>query len=375
MINAKNMPLYWRCKDSTHQEANLPPTRADFIFDFDPSLNLFIEKKTPELSLLLQDVYSRHANVGFIQDGNDSVNTYGADFWRFLEPLVNKISQPFVLEIGCGGCLFLERLKNKGCGVLGIDPSPFALQASKQKCIEIIQDFFPTKNLSVTPDLIFQVDVLEHIENPVSFLQSQRKVIADNGIVVVNVPNCSQSIAKGDISMALHQHVNMFDEVSLSNVFKAAGFEIIQLQRSTYGSALFCAAIKSPSTLALELDADARWLTFQDKAQINIQRFIEQVQEAKQKGTIGFFMPQRAFPYLSFLSIDDNFRLFDNMNIWRHKYLDGVDIKIENQQDLVDNPVEHLFIMSLTFGEEVAKSLRKDVPSMNITTLEELVDL
>jgi 2-polyprenyl-3-methyl-5-hydroxy-6-metoxy-1,4-benzoquinol methylase len=375
MIEAKNMPLYWRCKDSPHQEIGLPPARADFVFDFDHQLNLFIEKKTPELSLLLQDIYSRHANVGFIQDGNELVNTYGADFWRFLLPLVEKMSKPSVLEIGCGGCLFLERLKNIGCNVLGVDPSPIALQSGLLKEIEVIQDYFPVKNLTITPNLIFQVDVLEHIEDPVSFLQSQRKALADDGIIVVNVPNCSHSIAKGDISMALHQHVNMFDEISLPNVFKAAGFEILKLQHSTYGSALFCAAIKSKSKQALTLDINNRWLTFQDKAQINIQHFIKQVKAASSLGSVGFFMPQRAFPYLSFLNEFGDFRIFDNMNVWHNKYLDGLAIKIENQQDLVDDPVDHLFIMSLTFGEEVAQTLREDIPSMNITTLDELVNL
>jgi hypothetical protein len=36
-------------------------------------------------------------------------------------------------------------------------------------------------------------------------------------------------------------------------------------------------------------------------------------------------------------------------------------------------PVDHLFIMSLTFGKEVADSLRKELPGLEITTIDEIL--
>jgi hypothetical protein len=36
--------------------------------------------------------------------------------------------------------------------------------------------------------------------------------------------------------------------------------------------------------------------------------------------------------------------------------------------------VEHVFIMSLTFGDEVADVLSRDVPKMSITTLRDILD-
>ena len=84
-------------------------------------------------------------------------------------------------------------------------------------------------------------------------------------------------------------------------------------------------------------------------------------------------MPQRAFPYLGTIDWFEGFRVFDNMNMWHRRYLDGLDIPVENQADLVKNPVQHVFVMSLTFGQEVAQALRKDVPGMRSTTLNEIL--
>jgi hypothetical protein len=84
-------------------------------------------------------------------------------------------------------------------------------------------------------------------------------------------------------------------------------------------------------------------------------------------------MPQRAFPYLGFMDWFEGFRVFDNLNLWHCRYLDGISVPVENQADLVADPVDHIFVMSLTFGNEVAQQLRRDVPNMKITTLDEVL--
>lgn len=376
MITIPKMPFYWRFKDTPNTSQEDPPEHVSFGFNYDHDLDLFIESRSPELSGFLADIYSRHANVGFLQDGHSLINTYGADFWHFLNELMAEYPARTVLEVGCGGCVLLERLKSQGYEVLGVDPSPFAAAAGERKGIKVIQEIFPPQNMDYIPDLIFQVDVLEHIEFPLQFLHSQAACMEEGGIIVVNVPDCSKSLERGDISMALHQHVNMFDVVSLPALFWAAGLEVIKLERSGYGSALYCAARKTGNmqNAAPERDPE-RWARFDIQARRNIERFQSVVEDARKSGdSIGFFMPQRAFPYLGMIDWFEGFRVFDNLNLWHNRYLDGINVPVENQADLVKKPVDHMFVMSLTFGNEVAKELRKDIPGMKIATLDEILD-
>lgn len=377
MINVPKMPLYWRFKDSTDRRQDDPPALVPFGFDYQSEYDLFIESRSTELTNLLADIYSRDANVGFLQDGHSLINTYGSDFWLFFNKLLDESPARKVLEIGCGGCVLLERLKGQGLEVLGIDPSPFAAEAGERKGIKVIQEYFSPKHLNFVPDLIFQVDVLEHIEDPLPFLKSQANCMAEGGVVVVNVPDCSRSLERGDISLALHQHVNMFDMVSLPALFRAAGFEVIKLERSSYGAALYCAARKTNNLqTASYVQIPDRLERFEAKARRNIDCFQSVVEDArKHSRSVGFFMPQRAFPYLGMMDWFEGFRVFDNLNLWHRKYLDGINVPVENQADLVEHPVDHLFVMSLTFGNEVAKQLRDDVPRMKITTLDEILSL
>ena len=163
--------------------------------------------------------------------------------------------------------------------------------------------------------------------------------------------------------------------MSLPTLFRAAGLEVISLQKSRYGSALYCAARKTPGLAPDTAQRDpGRQQRFESQAAQGIERFQSAVQAARNTGeSIGFFMPQRAFPYLGFLDWFEGFRVFDNLNLWHGRYLDGLPVPVENQADLVRDPVDHVFVMSLTFGKQVAQELRRDLPDIKITTLDELL--
>ena len=122
MITIPRMPFYWRFKKTADVGPGEPPEHVPFVFDYDAKLGLFIEGRSPRLSGMLSDIYSRHANVGFLQDGHSLINTYGADFWRFLSDLLLEYPAKTVLEVGCGGCVLLERLKEQGCEVIAERP-------------------------------------------------------------------------------------------------------------------------------------------------------------------------------------------------------------------------------------------------------------
>ncbi|MBC7804190.1 MAG: class I SAM-dependent methyltransferase [Candidatus Parcubacteria bacterium] len=375
MIHIPDMPLYWRFKEAPGNIPGEPPARTSFSFDHDPKIDLVIERTSAELGALLADIYERNSNVGFNQDGHSLLTGYGEDFWRFLGSLLETYPAQAVLEIGCGGCVLLERLRDQGREVVGVDPSPVAAAAGERKGIRVISEFFPPRSLDTRQELIFEVDVLEHVEQPASFLRSQAQYLAPGGLVVVNVPDCGRSIERGDISMALHQHVNMFDADSLASAFHAAGLEVVRLEKSRYGAGLYCAGRIANSGLVTGRPAGVtRWQRFERLAVQNIDRFRDSVEGARRRGeSIGFFMPQRAFPYLATMGWFDGYRVFDNMNVWHGRYLDGLDVPIENQADLVSRPVDHVFVMSLTFGNEVRDVLRRSAPAMKVTTLDEML--
>ena len=68
------------------------------------------------------------------------------------------------------------------------------------------------------------------------------------------------------------------------------------------------------------------------------------------------------------------YRLFDDQSHWHNKFIDGEPTKIENFKDLINNPVDHIFVMSSTFGKKLKKKLSKKLLKKKITLLSDLLN-
>src|SRR5947207_15954861 len=92
------MPFYWRTKSDPIDDVDGPPSRMSFVFSYDARLDLIIEERSDRLAAVLNDVYRREANVGFLQDGHSLAKGYGDDFWEFLHHVLSRNEVRQILE-------------------------------------------------------------------------------------------------------------------------------------------------------------------------------------------------------------------------------------------------------------------------------------
>ncbi|MDZ4677689.1 MAG: class I SAM-dependent methyltransferase [Oligoflexia bacterium] len=376
-ISIPPMPFYWRVHGVPKTD-NIIADKWPFEFDYEEELGLITQKYTPNLKGYLNQIYKAESNIGYLQDANLLAKPYGSDLFRFINQNTitpGKASQ--ILEIGCGGCTVLENLKQTGHKVTGLDPSPVALKAGKKKNIQVIHDFFPSQQLHDKFDLIFHSDVLEHVPDPVSFLRDHKSHLKKSGQVLISVPDCTESISLGDLSMTLHQHLNYFDEESLYAVLAAAGFEVIVIEKALYGGSLYALGRNTDKTsMSTPKPQQEKFVLFNNRAQQAIKQFTNYISTLEStNNSLGFYVPLRSFPYLAFLNKEIHYRIFDDTDHWHHKFFDGYDRPIENRNDLMKKPVKNLIIMSLTFGDIIEKKIRSEMGSQtNIIQLREILD-
>ena len=367
-----DIQLFWRIKTVSSPE-NIVPNFLPFEFDFNYDLQLITQKVNKQILKYLNDIYLADSNIGYLQDTEFGIK-YKSDFMKFIEAALNNHGKNVksILEIGCGGCTILSDLKKNGYEVIGIDPSPISTVTANKISFRIINDFFPTELFKDKVDLIYHSDVLEHIPDPVTFLKNQTKQLSDNGLIIIAVPDSSESIALGDSSMALHQHINYFNKESLRNTINAAGLSIIELKNSEYGGSLYCSA-KHKNNNSCEVKISQNYSIFTEKMAIQKTKIRSLVSLLKQDPhrSVGIYVPLRATPYLSDF---DGIRFFDDTPGWAGNKLDGIDVKIENFESLLANPVTDLLIMTLTFDEIIRKKVHNISGIKNIITLRELLN-
>lgn len=365
-IKLGKLPFYWRMTDKPNSPVNPVPDFVNFSFEFSEDYQLIIQKRNDQTWNYLETIYKEDYNVGYLQEGHDLALSYGGDFLDFLEKSIRKWNPSIkrISEVGAGGCYILGNLKEKGFNVAAIDPSPIAIQAGEERGIEVIEDFYPTSNEMPKTDMIIHYDVLEHVLEPSAFIKEHAKDLNPGGLIAFAVPDCTKYIESGDMSMILHEHLNYFDQESLRNVVESAGFEVLSIGPADFGGVLYCVA-----KVAENKDWTAKKGTNKfEKFDLNLDRLKNKVVEliklgVQENNTLGCYIPLRAMPYLAVAKIEANkkIRFFDDNAGIYNQYFDGFGIKVENFQDVVNEPVSHMVIMSAAFGQKIKTKIINEI--------------
>jgi len=137
-----------------------------------------------------------------------------------------------VLDIGCGPGLFLKYCQDQGMDVIGLEPSEDAADFARQSGVQVISggyENFSSADLG-TFDLIYSNGVLEHLPDPLSFLETCRDGLGENGQCFVSVSNDFNPIQQIWLKMGQEpwwlcppEHINYFSPDSLSALVVKAG--------------------------------------------------------------------------------------------------------------------------------------------------------
>jgi SAM-dependent methyltransferase len=117
-----------------------------------------------------------------------------------------------IIEIGCGKAYFLERLQQLGFAVTGIDP---AYEGNNPR---VLRRSF-TCDLGVKAEVIILRHVLEHIQNPILFLEEMREANQGSGLIYIEVPFLDWIIQHRAWFDIFYEHVNYFRLDDFKRIF------------------------------------------------------------------------------------------------------------------------------------------------------------
>tara|TARA_Y100000768_G_scaffold63599_1_gene43719 strand:- start:22039 stop:22839 length:801 start_codon:yes stop_codon:yes gene_type:complete len=156
---------------------------------------------------------------------------------KFLKK--NKFKKIKILDVGSGLGVFPYEMNRRGYEITAMDPDERMSNFIKTKLgIETINSDFKKLNIRKKYNLITFNKVLEHVENPLSFLKKAKKFLSkENNGIYIEVPDTNEAkkISKNREEFAI-EHINCFTKKSL----------IVMLQRSHYKLLEF-KKIKEPS--------------------------------------------------------------------------------------------------------------------------------
>ncbi len=157
------------------------------------------------------------------------------DHVRFVRRALENSGHPGpVLDVGCGGGLFLRLLAETGIPVVGLD---FSLDAAvvawrgnrvPAVCASLGKSPIPPRSCAV----VTMFHVIEHLYNPASYIDAAHELLLPEGRLVVQVPNaaCWQFLLFGEHwnGVDVPRHLINYKEQDLVALVESAGFDVVR---------------------------------------------------------------------------------------------------------------------------------------------------
>lgn len=111
--------------------------------------------------------------------------------WEFIKEHISDNMD--VLEIGCSSGFMLDKFKDEGCNVCGVEPSGEFLEFIHNKGYEAYETLEEINSIRKF-DMITHFFVFEHISDPFDFISKQINLLNDGGIIIAEIPSATDPL-------------------------------------------------------------------------------------------------------------------------------------------------------------------------------------
>ena len=145
-------------------------------------------------------------------------------------PVIPRHGEGRLLDFGCGGGRYMERMHREGWQVTGLDTSEAAIRRVRNECgLPGLVGSLPHPELEPGGfDVVTMWHSLEHVHTPLAILREAHRVLAPGGQLVIAVPNIDSApfrwFGRAWYGLDLPRHLTHFTPATLHLMLERAGF-------------------------------------------------------------------------------------------------------------------------------------------------------
>ena len=143
------------------------------------------------------------------------------------------------LDIGAASGLLVSEARATGLEMVGVEPSRSLVEAAQRdRGVDLLQGVYPHPELEGRVfDLVFLVDVIEHVADPLALLEACRQALAPGGRALVVTPDIGSPTARVLGHRWWHlrlAHVGYFNSQSFGTAAARAGLRVLNETRARW---------------------------------------------------------------------------------------------------------------------------------------------
>ena len=170
----------------------------------------------------------------------EAVTSRYQEFYKWIEGLLEKNNAGnTILDVGCGDGNFLSTLSNSW-SKRGLEPSKTGAELARGKDLQVDVGSLESCANPYGVDLISALDVIEHIADPHKFIESIKRNLKPNGMILLVTGDAAAYPARVAGSQWSYLrwcgHISVFSAFGLRVLLKSHGFEILDWKRCEHPS-------------------------------------------------------------------------------------------------------------------------------------------
>jgi SAM-dependent methyltransferase len=264
-----------------------------------------------------------------------------------------ELKEKNIIEVGCGRGEYLDLLALAGAKKLsGIENSPDNVDWGRKKDLDVklgylSRDFENPWSLKFSAFVI--LSFMEHWPEINTSLRALHKIIEDDAVGLIEVPNFEFVIKNGLYSEFTTDHIFYFDRKTLQGVLELNGFDVLNIE-SVWHDYILSAQVKKRQKMIA-----GGFLIKQNQIVRHIDQFVSQFK--KNEVVIwGAGHQALAVTALARLQLRVS-HVVDSAPFKQNKYTPGTGLLIKSPDSLLYDKPKAIIIMAAAYSDEVARTI------------------
>lgn len=315
----------------------------------------------------------------YLTHNYDATQAYSGTFNSFHQELALRLIDRYelqgkkIVEIGCGQGEFLDLLCDLGGSTgVGFDPAFIEgrYEGNAKDRIKIIKDFYTEENSQqYKADFICCKMTLEHIHEPFDFVNMVASSIRNqpDTVVFFQVPNAQYVLQEFAFWDIYYEHCSYFSQVSLSNLFRLSGLQILNTSFE-YDNQYLLIEAKPAKLLDKSFETRSHELVDLQNDVIDFQSKISEIVNVWRERIRNYFLSgkkivvwgggSKAVSFLTTLMLQDEIEYVIDINPNKHgMYLAGTGQKIVSPGFLKEYKPNVIIVMNPIYISEIQNML------------------